>query len=68
VAASIISIVLNPSIYRWARRLSSAASELTPVAQGSVRRLIPVAASWSDMARSGRSCDGSSMIVVPQSR
>ncbi len=28
VAASIISIVLNPSIYRWARRLSSAVPDL----------------------------------------
>ena len=34
VAASIISIVLNPSIYRWARRSSSAASQLIPVAAG----------------------------------
>ena len=32
VAASIISIVLNPSIYRWARRLSSVAPDLTLVA------------------------------------
>jgi CPA2 family monovalent cation:H+ antiporter-2 len=32
VATSIISIVLNPSIYRWARRLSSAASNVTSVA------------------------------------
>lgn len=31
VAASIISIALNPSIYRWARRLSSKAPTLTPV-------------------------------------
>ncbi|MGE5644622.1 MAG: cation:proton antiporter [Acidobacteriota bacterium] len=32
VAASIISIVLNPSIYRWARRLSSAPASLSRVA------------------------------------
>jgi CPA2 family monovalent cation:H+ antiporter-2 len=32
VAASIISIVLNPSIYRWARRLSSGAFDLTRLA------------------------------------
>ncbi len=32
VSASIISIALNPSIYRWARRVSSSAAELTPVA------------------------------------
>lgn len=31
VAASILSISLNPSIYRWARRASSTAAELTPV-------------------------------------
>jgi CPA2 family monovalent cation:H+ antiporter-2 len=31
VAASIISIVWNPSIYRWARRLSSAPPRRTPV-------------------------------------
>jgi CPA2 family monovalent cation:H+ antiporter-2 len=29
VAASIISIVLNPTIYRWARRLSSSPADLT---------------------------------------
>ncbi len=32
VAASIISIVLNPSIYRWARRVSSSAPDLTGIA------------------------------------
>jgi CPA2 family monovalent cation:H+ antiporter-2 len=31
IAASIISIVLNPSIYRWARRHSSAGLNLAPV-------------------------------------
>jgi CPA2 family monovalent cation:H+ antiporter-2 len=31
VAASIISIALNPSIYRWARRHSATAAELAPV-------------------------------------
>jgi CPA2 family monovalent cation:H+ antiporter-2 len=31
VAASIISIMLNPSIYRWSRRLSLAAPDLTRV-------------------------------------
>jgi CPA2 family monovalent cation:H+ antiporter-2 len=31
VAASIISIALNPSIYRWARRLSSKTPKLTPI-------------------------------------
>jgi CPA2 family monovalent cation:H+ antiporter-2 len=34
VAASIISIVLNPSIYRWARQISSAAPHVIPVAAG----------------------------------
>jgi len=34
VAASIISIALNPTIYRWARRLSSSASKPTPAAAG----------------------------------
>jgi CPA2 family monovalent cation:H+ antiporter-2 len=34
VAASIISIVLNPSIYRWARRWSSAVPQLTRAAAG----------------------------------
>jgi CPA2 family monovalent cation:H+ antiporter-2 len=34
VAASIISIVLNPSIYRWARRLSSAPANFTGAAVG----------------------------------
>ncbi len=34
VAASIISISLNPSIYRWARRLSATAAKLAPVAEG----------------------------------
>ena len=34
VAASIISIALNPSIYRWARRLSATATQLTPVIEG----------------------------------
>lgn len=32
VAASIISIALNPSIYRWARKLSASAPRQTPVA------------------------------------
>jgi CPA2 family monovalent cation:H+ antiporter-2 len=32
VAASIISIALNPSIYRWARRVSSTAAELARAA------------------------------------
>jgi CPA2 family monovalent cation:H+ antiporter-2 len=32
VAASIISIVLNPSIYRWARRMSSEAPDLSRIA------------------------------------
>lgn len=32
VAASIISIALNPSIYRWARRFASKAAKHTPVA------------------------------------
>jgi CPA2 family monovalent cation:H+ antiporter-2 len=32
VAASIISIVLNPSIYRWARRMSSEAPDLSGIA------------------------------------
>lgn len=31
VSASIISIALNPSVYRWARQVSSSAAELTPV-------------------------------------
>ena len=31
VSASIVSIALNPSIYRWARRVSTSAAELTPV-------------------------------------
>lgn len=34
VAASIISIALNPSIYRWARRLSATATKLAPVPAG----------------------------------
>jgi monovalent cation:H+ antiporter-2, CPA2 family len=34
VAASIISISLNPSIYRWARRASSTAAALAPVRTG----------------------------------
>lgn len=34
VAASIISIALNPTIYRWARRLSSSAPKLAAVAPG----------------------------------
>lgn len=34
VAASIISIALNPSIYRWARRLSATVNQLTPVIEG----------------------------------
>jgi len=34
VAASIISIALNPTLYRLARRLSSSASRLAPVARG----------------------------------
>ena len=34
VAASIISISLNPSIYRWARRVSATAPKLSPVAHG----------------------------------
>jgi CPA2 family monovalent cation:H+ antiporter-2 len=34
VAASIISIALNPTIYRWARRRSSSASKPTPAAEG----------------------------------
>jgi len=34
VAASIISIALNPSIYRWARRLSPTPARLTPVDAG----------------------------------
>ena len=55
VAASIISIALNPSIYRWARRLSSTTAELTPVRPpASVPRSIPTAASWSATVRSGR--------------
>jgi CPA2 family monovalent cation:H+ antiporter-2 len=34
VAASIISIALNPSIYRWARRLAVPPLELAPAAAG----------------------------------
>jgi len=34
VAASIISIALNPTVYRWARRLSSSAPKRTPAAGG----------------------------------
>lgn len=34
VAASIISIALNPSIYSWARRLSATATKLAPVVEG----------------------------------
>lgn len=34
VAASIISIALNPTIYRWARRLTATAPKLGPVAEG----------------------------------
>jgi monovalent cation:H+ antiporter-2, CPA2 family len=34
VAASILSIALNPSIYRWARRASAAAGELAPSRAG----------------------------------
>ncbi|HOX26158.1 MAG TPA: cation:proton antiporter [Candidatus Krumholzibacteria bacterium] len=34
VAGSIISIALNPSIYRWARQKSAAAPALTPIAEG----------------------------------
>ena len=34
VAASIISIALNPSIYRWARRRSSSSPQLKPDAAG----------------------------------
>ncbi|MCK9463431.1 MAG: cation:proton antiporter [Proteobacteria bacterium] len=34
VAASIISIAINPTIYRWARRLSSSAPKLAAVAPG----------------------------------
>jgi monovalent cation:H+ antiporter-2, CPA2 family len=34
VAASIVSITLNPSIYRWARSLSSKAARLTQIAEG----------------------------------
>ncbi|HWQ56373.1 MAG TPA: cation:proton antiporter [Bryobacteraceae bacterium] len=41
VAASIISIVLNPSIYRWARRFSSAAPNLTPDAPGQRSEIDP---------------------------
>ena len=33
VAASIISIALNPSIYRWARRLSARPAKLVPVVE-----------------------------------
>ncbi len=41
VAASIISIALNPSIYRWARRLSATAAQLTPVIQGEPPEIDP---------------------------
>jgi monovalent cation:H+ antiporter-2, CPA2 family len=34
VAASIISIAINPSIYRWARRFSATATRLAPLAEG----------------------------------
>jgi CPA2 family monovalent cation:H+ antiporter-2 len=34
IAASIISIGLNPSIYRWARRFSMKAAPMTPVSPG----------------------------------
>jgi CPA2 family monovalent cation:H+ antiporter-2 len=34
VAASIVSIALNPSLYGWARRTSSTAREITPVPAG----------------------------------
>ena len=34
VAASIISIAINPSLYRWARKRSSSAPALTPFAGG----------------------------------
>ena len=69
VAASIISIALNPSIYRWARRVSSTAAELAPVRRRRpARDRSQAAASWSATVRSAGSCTGSSRIVVPRSR
>lgn len=41
VGASIISIALNPSIYRWARRLSSSAPRLLPARPGNRPRVDP---------------------------
>lgn len=41
VASSIISILLNPSIYRWARGLSSSSPNLTPVAANPLPRIDP---------------------------
>ena len=41
VAASIISIALNPTIYRWARRISSSVPTSTPAARACVRPVEP---------------------------
>ncbi len=41
VAASIISIVLNPFIYAWARRVSSSAPKAAPIAAGRRRDVDP---------------------------
>jgi len=41
IAASILSIALNPTIYRWARNLSSSGSKLTPPPQKEQARLDP---------------------------